>query len=229
MPTTRIYSGTSSSNGQTTGGDIWPYWSSQIVTSSTAATTSMTASSVTWTQWSSNYQIQQTITTGVTGGTLSGVSTSSINISNGAWPSWLKQSEMQHATREQIVERERQYREQRVRQEGEWAIASRIREAANGRAERILKESLSPKQCEELAAKGYFELETIRPTGERKLYRINRGRSANVQEIDAASGKIVKRLCAHPTALVPDADTMLCQKLMLESQEDDFLRIANVS
>lgn len=224
MPTTTIYSGRSGGiRSVRTGEDInvWPYWSSQtgsqIITSST---TTAASTNITWNQWSVNY-------TATTSGIISANTISTINH---AWPpSWLQQHEMQSATREQIVERERQYREQRIRQEAEFAIASRIREAANGRAERILRESLSPKQCEELQAKGYFDLETIRPSGERKLYRIMRGRSRNVQEIDAESGRVVKHLCAHPVALVPDADTMLVQKFMLESAEEDFLRIANVS
>lgn len=33
--------------------------------------------------------------------------------------------------------------------------------------------------------------------------------------------------CAHPGELVPDADTMLAQKLMLEADEPAFLRVAN--
>jgi hypothetical protein len=40
---------------------------------------------------------------------------------------------------------------------------------------------------------------------------------------------MIKRLCSHLIELVPDADTMLAQKLHLECNEDAFLRIANHS
>ena len=45
---------------------------------------------------------------------------------------------------------------------------------------------------------------------------------------ERGTGKI-KTLCAHPTVRVPDADNMLAQKLYLESNEEEFLRIANHS
>jgi hypothetical protein len=60
-----------------------------------------------------------------------------------------------------------------------------------------------------------------------KKYRINRGRSANVDVLDE-NGKVVRSLCAHPRDGVPDADTMLSQALMLKHDEPGFLRIANV-
>jgi hypothetical protein len=98
---------------------------------------------------------------------------------------------------------------------------------ARERAEKLLRESLAPNQREQLAQKGYFELSTIAPTGERRIYRIRRGRSANIDRVDE-SGRVLHRLCAHPIELVPDADTMLAQKLWLENCEPEFLAMANV-
>jgi hypothetical protein len=54
-------------------------------------------------------------------------------------------------------------------------------------------------------------------------YRITYGKRANIQVL-APSG-IVRRLCAGPLD-VPAPAVMLAQKLMLENQETEFLRIA---
>lgn len=110
----------------------------------------------------------------------------------------------------------------RVRAEGERALARE-------RAQRMLRENLSPEQREELAANGHFTLAVLdRDSGERRLYRIRKGRSRNVQRVDD-SGRVLKTLCAHPAIACPDEDTMLAQKLWLQNQEQEFLRIANHS
>lgn len=102
------------------------------------------------------------------------------------------------------------------------------RAAARERAEVLLRENLSPMQLAELDVAGHFHLETITAAGERRRYRIERGRSRNVKQV-TADGRIIKTLCAHPAEAVPDADTMLAQKFFLESSEEEFLRVANHS
>lgn len=54
----------------------------------------------------------------------------------------------------------------------------------------------------------------------------DRGRHGNVDQVDD-SGRRIKRLCVHPVEGVPDADTMLAQKLFLEGSEEELLRVAN--
>jgi len=112
-------------------------------------------------------------------------------------------------------------REAYVRAEGE-------RAKAREKAEILLREHLLPKQKEELSLHGHFHVEIIARSGERRRYRIERGRSRNIKQV-TADGRIIKTLCAHPVMDVPDADTMLAQKLYLEAEEDEFLRIANHS
>lgn len=102
------------------------------------------------------------------------------------------------------------------------------RARAKGRAEVLLREALNPKQREQLKVHGFFDLEAVRPSGDRRIYRIRRGRSRNVQQI-TPDGQVLKTLCAHPVVDCPDADTMLAQKLWLETKEDEFLRLANHS
>lgn len=106
------------------------------------------------------------------------------------------------------------------------AARAREHERANSRAEILLREHLTPAQVEELAARNHFHLETVAPNGERKRYRIRRGRHANIDQVSDA-GVIIKSLCVHPNVPCPDADTMLAQKLWLETNEPELLRVAN--
>ncbi len=96
------------------------------------------------------------------------------------------------------------------------------RKLANERAEALLRGTLSAKQLKELERRGYFHVVV-----EARRFRITRGRSHNVKEVDAR-GRILRTLCAHPTEQVPDADTMLAQKLWLETRPAAFFQLANV-
>jgi hypothetical protein len=99
--------------------------------------------------------------------------------------------------------------------------------ASRSRAEVLLQEHLSPAQQEELRLHGYFTVVvTDRVTQEVRRYRIFRGRSGNVHQV-SATGRLIAKLCCHPIEGVPDADTMLAQKLWLENMEAAFLALAN--
>jgi hypothetical protein len=108
-----------------------------------------------------------------------------------------------------------------------WAAAEGERKLARERAEMLLMENLMPAQREELKQNGYFTLRRIDEKGTR-FYRIHRGRSRNVEQV-TEEGRRIMTLCAHPHENVPDADTMLAQKLMLMANEQEFLRVANRS
>jgi hypothetical protein len=120
------------------------------------------------------------------------------------------------AARTARVEREARWAEERVAQAAE-------REASNRRAEALLQAHLTPDQQRQLAQEDWFMIDS--KSG--KKYRINRGRSANIDVLDE-TGKVVRSLCVHPGEAVPDADTMLSQALMLKHDEEALLRIANV-
>lgn len=94
------------------------------------------------------------------------------------------------------------------------------RKAAAERAEKLLETCLTSGQRESLRKNGWFVVYTKSGRG----YQIRRGRARNVIEVNTK-----RTYCCHPVDGVPDADTMLAQKLMLETQEDEFLRLANVS
>ena len=121
---------------------------------------------------------------------------------------------------------------ERQRQADEWA-AQHQREieelnVAKAKAEKLLRENLSPAQLSELVKDNQFTLRTHQPDGSQRIYRIARGRSRNIHEVNEA-GVRLRTLCAHPAEAVPDADTMLAQKLWLEADEEAFRRIANFS
>ena len=133
------------------------------------------------------------------------------------WTNWITHQE---ETAEQRAAR-------RVADEQQQARArdmAAARKAAGERAERLLVACLSSAQRGELQTAGWFEVQSSRG----RRYRIRRGRVRNVIEVDML-GRTLRTYCCHPFDGVPDADTMLAQKLMLETQEDEFLRLANVS
>ena len=59
-------------------------------------------------------------------------------------------------------------------------------------------------------------------------YKINKGRTRNIQRVDE-QGKVLEHLCVHPAMYVPDFDTMLTQKLWLETAEEKIRKVANIS
>jgi hypothetical protein len=88
------------------------------------------------------------------------------------------------------------------------------------RSRNLLRRCLSPAQRGEFERARTF---TVRARSGR-LYRIGYGSCVNV-EVLAPSGEVDYRLCAGPSG-VPIPTVMLAQKLMLEAQEAEFLRIA---
>lgn len=94
---------------------------------------------------------------------------------------------------------------------------------ADARAEVLLREILSPRQRTEYDGDKSFTV--VGSSGKR--YRIRRGQVANVDALQKDSARVDYRLCAHPAIVVPTADTMLAQKMMLEHDAEAFERTAN--
>lgn len=116
------------------------------------------------------------------------------------------------AVRARFAEAERQRR----RAYDEQAEASK--EAA-ARARALLMTNLSPAQRESLEKYRFFDIRI-----EGKTYRIHQGTHGNVRQVE--NGREIVTFCAQPDG-VPAEDAMLAQKLMLETDEAAFLRVAN--
>ena len=96
------------------------------------------------------------------------------------------------------------------------------RRRAHERSLDLLVRCLTPAQRTEFKASRAFEVRG--ESGQR--YRITYGSTANI-EVLSQSGRVVRQLCAGPLE-VPTPALMLAQKLMLETEEAEFLRIARV-
>ncbi len=83
-------------------------------------------------------------------------------------------------------------------------------------------EMLSPEDYQQLARRGYIEVQS--PNVPNRLYRVPKYRGRiHVYE----AGRPVMSLCVQPVQLLPDADVVLIHKLMIEGNELEYLRIAN--
>lgn len=91
------------------------------------------------------------------------------------------------------------------------------------RAKTLLLMHLDIRQTVDFDKHGFFFV-----TGsEGNLYQIRTGRSHNVRFYDPIAMKPIWTLCAHPVSHVPDFDTMLAQKFMIEHDENSFIQLAN--
>ncbi|MCK1480398.1 hypothetical protein IVB27_38140 [Bradyrhizobium sp. 197] len=87
---------------------------------------------------------------------------------------------------------------------------------------RLLRGWLTAQQRAQFDRKCYFEVVGC-DTGTR--YRIRRGTSANVREIDA-SGRLGMGWCFVPVGELVEGDVMLVQKIAFETSELETLAIA---
>lgn len=181
-----------------TGSTLWQLWINS------AATTSGLINANTWTRWV----------------TSTGTSTTTL------WAMWNNglQNPVIHAGRVEHVESS-EAKAQRLAREAAFAEERKRlaaeREAALARSKKLLMECLTAQQQETLERHGYFDVK-VGP----KTYRISKGWAHNVREV-LPDGSLSKTFCAHPRENVPDFDNMLAQKLILETDEPTFLRMAN--
>jgi hypothetical protein len=103
---------------------------------------------------------------------------------------------------------------------------NRRKEIAIIRARRLMREHLTVGELDQLEELGYFEVRS----SSGRTYRIYKGHSRNVVELDA-HGREINRLCAYSRtgSAMPDEDHMVIQKLMLETDEAAYRKVANHS
>lgn len=204
--------------------DVWPVWNT-----ATTSASNVTVNAFAWRSWAAATPAWATDVTTTT-------SVTSVNV----WPSWVAATPSVTITNSQPVARRPRYevgptpeeRASRARREEEARAAreaertKRIKtlEAAVMKAEQLLRSCLSNEQRDTLAEHGYFD---VRGGATGTMYRVYRGRHINIGVLDDG-GTLRHRICFAPASeSCPDADAMLCQKLMLELDERGALAIAN--
>lgn len=101
----------------------------------------------------------------------------------------------------------------------------RERAAAEAKADELLLSLLDAPARERYLAEGVVEVRV--ESG--RLYELRKGWAGNVAELDPHTRKRTRRFCIHPRQSMPVADNLVAQMLMLQSDEDEFHRIANAS
>lgn len=194
-------------------GGAWIDWNaSHVISTATSITNAGLAA--TWNTWN--------VQTATTCGTTTNVQLYAQS-AIGHWISWNNLAERTVGVRPlRTVTAAHAYRERRAREAREAALLQYRKDQAEAskKARRLLYEHLSPPQRKCLRERKFFDV----PVGG-KVYRIRQGTHGNVRLLDARGHEQVS-YCAQPDG-VPDEDAMLAQKLMLETDERAFLRVAN--
>jgi len=210
---------------------IWYNWNTSATTTTTITTSGGTGD--VWSSWSNSVGTANYVTA---------ASSSYIHTVSGdtvtVWTEWNGGNYYTYEytpielTKEQKRAERTRIREQRKRERiriAEHKKLERIRLANEAmkekKARQLLREVLTEEQDKQFEEKGYFELTSV-SSGNR--YRIKNGRSRNVQKIDK-DGNVLQHLCFHPSDYVHNFDTMVAQKLMLESYEEEVKKVANFS
>jgi len=190
----------------------WNSWNANICNNDAVTYTTVGSSNI-WVVWNDN------VTHGTT---ISSYSTQSIV----TWQNWNETE--QQAVAATIHRVQAAHAIQQRLDAVHWRKTAAKQRLARIKAERLLRDFLTQEQKNDLTKYGFFKL-YVKKGEETKVYRIRRGQHRNVDLMEELGGKLVPRksLCLHPSMAVPDADAMLVQKLMLETNEDEFLRIAN--
>ena len=130
-----------------------------------------------------------------------------------------------YTARRELSAEEREQMRLENKQLRQWADRrAEERRQADVRADDLLLSLLTPAERETMEKMAALVVRS--QTG--RTFQLRRGRIANVDEMDA-DGNVIARFCIHPRESVPYGDSLLAQKLMLETNEAEFLRIANRS
>lgn len=211
-----------------------------MATTSTSSYYISSTSNSAWSTWTSGYSSTATTScssdnvwyTWTGSGTSTATTYPTIKISSNdvVWTTWSADSTAGTIT---VIPETAEQRTAREAEQAEFqrACVQRLKEEeaakqlAEQKAFELLKIALSDEEVMMLETEKHIE---VRGSNSKTVYRIKKGRARNVQELDE-NGKVKRHLCFHPVIACPDFDTMLSQKLLLETNEDEALRIANFS
>jgi len=102
------------------------------------------------------------------------------------------------------------------------AHSSSGRPEAKRRAGELLRAVLTPDQYGHLMQRGHIDIAS--PSDPDRIYRLPKG-PGRVQVRE--KGKLTMWLCLQPLERVPEADLLVMHKLMIEADEQTYLRKAN--
>ena len=102
------------------------------------------------------------------------------------------------------------------------AHSSSGRPEAKRRAGELLRAVLTPDQYGHLMQRGHIDIAS--PSDPERIYRVPKG-SGRVQVRE--KGRLTMWLCLQPLERVPEADLLVMHKLMIEADEETYLRKAN--
>jgi hypothetical protein len=206
-------------------GAVWVSWNELGTTSFTNCTTASTATNlnVTWSAWNTTY------TSGAcTFGYYDANSNQAYVIAPqwGAWNTTRQETEDERAAREkQAAEQARRHEAVRAAREAQYALERAGEAKAAERALELLRSLLSDEQWISYQEKGWFEVRGSK--GGRWRIR-NRGQSGNVDLMPEIGEEREATYCAHPPGSLPLADAHAAQMLALVTDEEAFVKTANV-
>jgi hypothetical protein len=93
---------------------------------------------------------------------------------------------------------------------------------AEARAELLVRSILTPEEYEKLQRNGYLDIPS--PAFPQRVYRVPCG-TGTVSVLER--GRCVDRLCVYSTQPIPERETVVVHKLMIEGNEQDYLQQAN--
>ncbi|MGE5619979.1 MAG: hypothetical protein ACM3US_12055 [Sphingomonadaceae bacterium] len=93
---------------------------------------------------------------------------------------------------------------------------------AEERAEQVVRSVLTDDEYERLRRDGF--LDVVSPSYPQRVYRIPSG-PGTVAVLE--SGRCIARLCVYSTTPIPERESVVVHKLMIEGNEQDYLRAAN--
>jgi hypothetical protein len=93
---------------------------------------------------------------------------------------------------------------------------------SEARAEILVRSVLTADEYDRLQRNGYLDIPS--PGYPQRFYRVPSG-AGTVSVIEA--GRCVGRLCVYSTAPIPERETVVVHKLMIEGSECDYLDQAN--
>lgn len=194
---------------------IWTAWNSSCtITSCTPSSNDIAI----WTAWNNQYRLTYPITS---------ATTTTFTTNNTVWTAWNQQFTTAPIGRiypgRAVSQEERdKWKLQEEEDRRKYEKIERERLEANGKAEVLLLRHLTDKQKEDLRTKNFFDIDV-----EGIQYRIKRGSHGNVHMLGKRD-EISKSFCIQPKDC-PEGDAMLAQKLLLETNPENFWKQANVT